>query len=84
MVSKTNDDSFYNWPLMTSSDLNIALRKKITLKALIELSNAFFRVFLSFLVFELRRVVILTPPPTMAKLAETPTRARASQTRLFR
>ena len=28
MVSKTNDDSFYNWPLMTSSDLNIDIRKK--------------------------------------------------------
>ena len=51
-------------------------------KELIKINRTFFRFFLSLLVFELRGVVFLTPPPppTMAKVAETSTRARVNTT----
>ena len=55
------------WPLVTSGELNIDLSEKNdwnTFKSTHEgQSNAFSRAFLSFFVYELGGVVILTPPP---------------------
>ena len=53
---------------------------EIISKVLIESNRTLFsRAFLSLLVFELGGVVILTPPPTIAKVAETATGARVNR-----
>ena len=41
-----------------------------------EQSNAFYRAFLSLLVFEQGRVFLLPPPPIIANVAETAIRER--------
>ena len=65
---------------MTSGDLNIGLSENIYRstfgKDCQELSNAALPVFPGLLSFEKIGVVILNPPPVMAKVAQTPTRAR--------
>ena len=72
---------------MTFGDLNIDLNEKndqntFDCTYLVQL-NASFRSFLSLIVFELSRVVILTPPPTRAKVAETATRARVNKPDIY-
>ena len=62
---KNNMALHQNWPLVTSSDLNTDLSKKNDQNTFgyshSEQLNAFFCAFLFLLVFELSRVVILTP-----------------------
>ena len=66
---------------MTSGNLSIDLSEKTTetlSNVLIQSNRTFFFycALLSLLVFELGGVVILTPTPTRAKVAETATGAR--------
>ena len=71
---------------MTSADLNIHLSEKLPKwlrMGSLELSNAASPVLLAFLVLELDGGGgSFCPPPTMAKVAETATRARVKKSEI--